>query len=368
MIRILFVISTLDRSGAEKQLSLLATRLPRDEFDVHVVALTRGGPYATVLKEQQVPLAILHKRWKFDPVALSKLRRLVADLKPDIVHTWLFTANAYGRLVAGRKPRPRLIISERCVDVWKSGWQRWVDRRQIARTARLIGNSQSVAEFYRNQGFPSERIAVIPNGVEIPELPPIDRGRLLGELDLPPEARIVGYVGRIARQKRLRDLVWALELVRHVNPNIYFLIVGDGPERADVRQFAHDTGCAPNIRFLGHRDDLNMVWRLMEVFWLASDFEGQSNSIMEAMAAGLPVVCSDIPPNRELIVDGETGYLVQVGDSVGFSQFAERLLADPELARRMGSAGRARMQAEFGIDRMVQTHIDVYRSVLVETA
>lgn len=105
----------------------------------------------------------------------------------------------------------------------------------------------------------------------------------------------------------------------------------------------------------------------MDLFWIASDFEGQSNSIMEAMAAGLPVIATDIPPNRELVVDGETGFLVRVGDRAGFQQFADRILADPELARRLGDAGRERMRQNFSIDKMVATHARLYREVLGRT-
>ena len=90
--------------------------------------------------------------------------------------------------------------------------------------------------------------------------------------------------------------------------------------------------CDHLVRFTGHRDDAARLIGLFDVFWLASDFEGMSNSIMEAMAAGVPVVASDIPPNRELVVDGQTGFLVKVGDSVGMAQFADRILADPALA------------------------------------
>jgi hypothetical protein len=199
VIKLLLVIPTLDRSGAEKQFALVATRLPRDEFDVHCIALTRGGPYEADLREHDIPLTILHKRFKFDPLALGRLRRLIEQLQPDILHTWLFAANAYGRMVAGQpsaahgSPRPKVVVSERCVDTWKSGWQRWLDRRQIERTTRLVANSRSVADFYRGQGFPDERIVVIPNGVEIPpeDEPPFDRGAALAVFEIPPDAAVI---------------------------------------------------------------------------------------------------------------------------------------------------------------------------------
>src|SRR5262245_34263124 len=117
-------------------MTLLATRLPRDEFEVHVVALTRGGPYADDLASAGVRLTLLGKRFKGDPIAFRKLKRLLRDEPPDVLHTWMFTANAYGRLAAGRRPPFPILVSERCVDVWKARWQLWLDRQLAPRTTR----------------------------------------------------------------------------------------------------------------------------------------------------------------------------------------------------------------------------------------
>ena len=367
--KLMLLVPTLDQSGAEKQLTLLACRLPRDEFDVHVVALTRGGTFADELVQHGVRLTVIGKRWKFDPMAMWRLRKLIKAEQPDIVHTWLFAANAYGRLMVGRRrsPRPKLIVSERCVDVWKAGWQLWLDQKLIERTDRLIGNSVAVAEFYKSIGYPADRISVIPNGIEVPEPTPFDRDTLLAELEIPRGAPVIGFVGRMAKQKRVDDLVFAMALVSILRPDAHLLLVGDGPERDNLMKFARDIDIDHHTRFTGHRADAAKLLRIMDLFWIASDFEGQSNSIMEAMAAGLPVIATDIPPNRELVVDGETGFLVRVGDRAGFQQFADRILADPELARRLGDAGRERMRQNFSIDKMVATHARLYREVLGRT-
>lgn len=367
MIRLTLLIPTLDRSGAEKQLTLLATGLPRDEFAVDVLALTRGGPYADILRACDIPLTILDKRHKLDLTAFRRLRTSLRQHPPDILHTWLFAANAYGRLAAGRQPTMRLVVSERCVDSWKAGWQLRLDRRLIARTDRLIGNSQSVADFYIAQGFPAERVSVIHNGLDLPGRPPSlaeRRAALLRELNLPDDARLVGFVGRLARQKRVSDLLWAIQLLRQADERSYLLLIGDGPERADLEQFAHDVECRAHVRFLGHRDDAADLMCLLDVFWLASDFEGLSNSLMEAMANGLPVVVSNIPPNRELITHGTEGYLVDTGDGVGFAQFTLRLFNDTGLRARLGAAGRDRIRDQFSVQRMIAAHATLYRQLL----
>lgn len=365
-LKVMLLVPTLDQSGAEKQLVLLACRLPRDEFDVHVVALTRGGPFADELAKQGVRLTVLGKRWKFDPVTLWRLRKLIQLEQPDILHTWLFAANAYGRLVVWRqmRSRPKIIVSERCVDVWKSGWQLWLDQKLIGRADRLIGNSRAVAEFYRSIGYPTDVVRVIHNGIAIPESPTLSRESLLADLEIPVGSPVIGFIGRMARQKRGEDVIFAMALVAILRPDAHLLMIGEGPERDKLMKFARDIGIDHLVRFTGHRADAAKFLSVMDVFWLASDFEGLSNSLMEAMAAGVPCIASDIPPNRELVVDGETGFVVRVGDRVGFQQFTDRLLADAELARRMGDAGRERMRREFSIASMVDAHAKLYREVV----
>ena len=365
-LKVMLLVPTLDQSGAEKQLVLLACRLPPDEFDVHVVALTRSGPLAKELADHGVRLTVLGKKWKFDPFTFWRLRKLIQSEQPDILHTWLFAANAYARLIVGRRMSHRLkiVVSERCVDVWKSGWQLWLDQKLIGRTDRLIGNSHAVAEFYRSIGYPDDIVRVIHNGISIPENFTTDREALLAELEIPVGSPVIGFIGRMARQKRGEDIVFAMALVAILRPDAHLLMIGEGPERDKLMKFARDIAIDNLVRFTGHRADAAKLLSVMDVFWLASDFEGLSNSLMEAMAAGVPCIASDIPPNRELVVDGETGFLVRVGDRVGFQQFTDRLLSDAELARRLGDAGRERMRREFSIDSMVDAHAKLYREVV----
>jgi len=364
--KILFLIPTLDRSGAEKQLTLLATGLPQDEFDARVVALTRGGPYEETLREQEIDVQILGKRWKFDPWALRRLKRILSDWRPDILHTWLFAANSYGRLAIGRPRDTKVIVSERCVDSWKSRWQLWFDRKLIPKTDLLVGNSQAVADFYSKLGVPEARLRVIHNGVDIPDPPKTSRQQILKELGIPENARVVGYVGRLAPQKRIRDLCWTVELISNLQPEIHFIIIGDGPERQALETFARETQNEDRIHFVGHQAEPARYFPAIEVFWLASNFEGLSNSVMEAMAAGLPVVASDIPPNRELVVPDETGYLVPVEDNVARAKYTNILLEDDDKRAACGAAGRERIRENFSVAGMVEAYAKLYRETLTK--
>ena len=360
-----FLIPTLDQSGAEKQLSLLACGLKQQTiWDLDVVALTRGGPFQQVLEANGVPVTILNKRGKIDPFCWRKLRAHLKSRQPDLLHTWMFTANAYGRLAAGRKPAFRTLVSERCVDSWKSHWQRQLDRRLIARTDRLLANSEPVAEFYRELGYPEKMISVIPNGVEVKPRDEALRKKLLAEWKLPVDARIVGYVGRLAPQKRVRDLIWAFQLFRQLTDNVYFVIAGDGPARDDLQEFAAQARCDHLIRFVGHRAEGAELMNAFDQFWLASDFEGMPNSLMEALAAGVPSIASDIPANRQLIAPGETGELFPVGDSLALAQLADRLLSDTARAAAMSERAVRQMSDEFSIPAMIDRHQALYEAVL----
>jgi glycosyltransferase involved in cell wall biosynthesis len=362
VIRVSLLIPTLDRSGAEKQLTLLACGLPRPEFDVEVIALDRGGPYAAVLNEANVPVTIIGKRGRVDPGALRRLKLHLRQQKPEILHTWLFAANAYGRAAVDHRTT-KVVVSERCVDSWKAGWQFGVDRLLASRTDCLVANSQSVAEFYEQRGVRTPMV-VIPNGIEPPPPTTGTRAELLRELNLPAGARLVCYVGRLAEQKRVDDLLWAAQLLRQADPRAYFLIVGDGPERARLEQHARNVEVSEHVRWLGHRDDAASILGLCDVFWLGSSFEGMSNSLLEAMSCGRPVVVTDIPSNRELVKHGEDGYLVKIGDGAGFAQFTVRLFSDAELSRKIGDAGRARVRRDFSVDAMIEAHVRLYRELL----
>lgn len=364
MIKLLHIIPTLDRSGAEKQLALLAAGLPREEFEVHVCALTRGGPYEADLRDAGVPVTVVGKVLKFDPVALGRLARLVRRLRPDVVHTWMFTANSYGRVAARWAGVPKLVASERNADRWKTWLHRQIDLRLARDTDCIVANSAGAAAFYRRLGIPAEKLHVIPNGVARTPRAAADPALLRHELGVPESAHMLGFVGRLAPQKRVKDLIWAADLLKVIRDDVYLLLVGDGPQRDRLEQFARDVRILDRVRFLGHRDDVPELLGAIDVLWLASDFEGMPNVVLEAMAAGVPVVATGIPGTNEVVVDGETGFLVPVGDRAAFARQTRKLLEDPQLAARMGEAGRRRAAEHFSIEAMIEAHARLYRELI----
>ena len=362
--RILQIIPTLDQAGAEKQMSLLARGLPPEEFDVHVCALTRGGPLAAGLAEAGIPVSVIGKRWRVDPWACWQLCRHVSRLRPHLIHTWMFAANAYGYAAAKAAGIQRLVTGQRCVDPWKGGGQLAVDRYISRHCCRVVANSPGVRDFYVHHGLPAEKVCVIPNGVGPAEPTGTTRGQLLRELGLPGDSRLVGLIGRLWPQKRVKDAIWAADVLKVIHDDVHLLVIGDGPHRDRLRRFRRQVEICDKVHFLGHRGDVPRLLPHLDVLWSTSGYEGQSNAVMEAMAAGVPIVATDIPGTRDLVLPERTGYLVPVGDRAGFARWTNKLLEDQELAGRLGAAGRERVQREFSVEKMVRRHAELYRELL----
>ena len=364
--RILQIIPTLDRSGAEKQMTLLARGLPRDEFDVHVCALTRGGPLVADLRRAEIATTVIGKRWKLDPQAYWQLKRRVARLRPDLIHTWLFAANAYGRAAGIACGVKCLVAGERCVDPWKGWTELAIDRYLGRRTARIVAVSPGVRDFYVRHGLPAEKIEVIPNGVPPPEPGPATRRQVLAGLGLPDGCRLVGIIGRLWPQKRIKDAIWAADLLKVIRDDVHLLIIGEGPHRDRLRKFRDQCLIRDRVHFLGHRDDVPRLMPHFDLLWSTSAYEGQSNSIMEAMAAGVPVVATDIPGTRDLVVHGQTGYLIPTGKPgrAALAKHTNAVLDNTELADRLGESARRRMLSEFSVEKMVTRYAELYREVL----
>ena len=197
--RILQIIPTLDRAGAEKQLCLLAAGLPRDEFDVHVCALTRGGPLAAELSAAGVPLVVIGKRWKLDPAAFWRLgprgsASARSDPRLDVRRQRLRIRGGTGLR------RENFIVGQRCVDPWKSRLQLAMDRTLARRCRAVVVNSEGVRDFYVRHGTPAGRVRVIPNGVAAPPEPATTRRQLLAELGCPSEAGWSGWSDACGRK------------------------------------------------------------------------------------------------------------------------------------------------------------------------
>ncbi|MFO0958828.1 MAG: glycosyltransferase [Isosphaeraceae bacterium] len=364
MLNVAQIIPTLDRSGAEKQMVMLAAGLPRDRFRVEVIALTRLGPLQADLEAAGIPVTLIGKRFKIDPAALSRLTRHLKARRFDVVQTWIFAANAYGRVAARRARVPVILTAEMAVDLWKGRSERIVDRSLARWTDRLIGNSRAVVDFYRDLGIPESKLLCIPSGIADEEPPDIDPAAIRAEFGWGPETTLLLFAGRLYPQKCVEDLIMALDVLQHIRPNLRALIVGDGPlrERLERRSRAF-TLLDRVVKFTGHRDDVPRLLAASDMLVLPSRYEGMPNVVLEAMRFRKPVIATAAPGTTEVVADGETGLLVPIGQPTELARAIRKLTDDPGQARRMGEAGRARVEAEFRAATMIDRFAALYEDL-----
>lgn len=363
--RIVWIIPTLDQGGAEKQLVMLANRLDPSEFDATLIVLTRAGPLQSQLDTQRTRLIVLGKPRKFDPWVLRRLAKELRHLRPDIVHTWIFAANAYGRVAAKWAGVPCILASERSTDPWKSSLHLAIDRILARITRGITTNSQGVVDFYSRRGIDRALFEVIPNGIE-PRDPrgEISREEALARLGIDPRRRLILSIGRLWPQKGYKDLIWSAEILRALRGDTSYAILGEGPERQRLEEYRDQVRAASEVYLVGHRSDASAILPHADLLWNGSLYEGQSNTILEAMQVGVPVLASDIPGNRELVRDGETGILFPVGDVDRLMRLSNQLLDDSELRERLVGGAQKYVLQEHDAQKMVDRHADYYRRMM----
>jgi len=374
MIKALQIIPTLDQSGAEKQMTLLATGLPRDEFESHVAVLTRTGPLASKLEAANIPYTLINKTTKIDLFAWFRLKHLIQQIKPDIVHTWLFAGNAYGRAAAFACKVPVVFAGERCVDPWKGRVHFIIDRSMARKTDAIITNSSGVVDFYAQNGISAERFVVIPNAVVMPmqasQEIPLTREQVFEELGLKPAKHIIAMVARLWPQKRIQEAIWAADMLKFAGEDFQFLIFGDGPQADELVRYRNSVCINDRVHFVGHRGDVSRFMPHFDILWCTSAYEGQSNSILEAMSFAVPVIASDIPGNRDLVMHDTTGFLTpEHGDdfhrrSRDLVKRTTQLFDNPVKRAELGAAAAQRIAEHFTLEQMIARHVELYRKML----
>ncbi len=361
MQRVLQIIPTLDWAGGERQACLLATRLPRDQFEVHVCALKGPGPLADELREGDIPVTVVDQRSNLCLQAFWQFKEHLRQLRPELIHAWTTAANPLTQAAGEWCGLRRWIISQRCEPARQGCLARAFARLLRPGWQRIVVNNGDTRDACLRHGLPPESLHVVPHGVVLPEPPVTTRRQFLDQLGLPEEARVVGLVGRLSPEKRLKDAIWALDLLKVIRDDVYLLVIGDGPLRDQLRRFRDKVLIHDKIHFLGPRNDLAQLLPHFDLLWSTASSGGQSNAILEAMAAGVAVVATDISGTRELVISGTTGYLVAVGDRAGLAKYTERLLNRPALAAQLAAAARSRVARQFSVQKMVDRYAELYR-------
>jgi glycosyltransferase involved in cell wall biosynthesis len=336
--------------------------MDRDPFALTVACLYGGdGPIANEIRALGIPVLDLGmaSKWRWD--AFWRLYHLLRRERPTILHTWLFHANIPGRVLGRLAGIPIVISGERTMGM-ESRWRYWLNRLTAPIADRVTCVSPQVADFVVNHiGIPQDKVVTIPNGIEVPDVERPAAGRQARiKLGLPTDQVMVGTVARLDPVKRLDVLLQALRWL----PDAYAVIIGDGPERARLMALSEGLGLTGRVRFPGQQGD---IWRwlaALDVFALSSDWEGMSNALLEAMAAGLPVVATEVGGTPDVVVNGATGLLVPPRDPTALAEAIVSLLNDADLRHRMGQTGRERVVQYFSAEQMVERTQALYEKLL----
>ena len=364
-IKILHVIATLDPAGAESQLTRLVLNLDPERFSSLVCCLTRGGPLEERLSRGGIPVHVLHKRGKLDLVALFRLARIVRQFAPHLVHTWMFTSNAYGRTAALLARSPIRVATELSVDEWKWGPYRLADRLLLPFTDAVIVNAEAVRRLYTMRWrVPESKMVLIRNGIDLSIFLPGDKRAARARFGLPQQALVIGGAGRLDPQKGFSILLEATSEVLGKHPEAVVAIAGEGPEHGPLREQIARLGLGDHARLLGHVQDMAGFMSAMDVFALPSLWEGLPHVVMEAMACERPVVAARVGGVEELVQDSATGIVVQPRSSKALAAALIRLLDESQVRLDMGRKGRAVAEREFDFKKMVRQTEELYLSLI----
>lgn len=342
--------------GAESQLYELAKALDAS-WNVTVYCLSSvDRPYGQRLRDAGVTVRVLESRGSFDPVRAKRLAGMLKDDGIELVHAFLFIASAYAYLATRLARGIPLISSARNCKLERNAARRAIMRMAFRSSDAVICNSRAMAEFAAaHYSAPPERVHVVYNGV--------DASHFAAGSDM-DNAMAIGTIGRLEAQKNLGMFIEAASRVLKASAGCRFNIVGEGSLRTELEEEVRRRGLGDAIAFRGTTSDVAGFLGGLGQFWLTSDWEGTPNVVLEAMAAGVPVLATDVGAVAELVDDGRTGFLIPAGDAGLLADRSMRLMEDRDLARRMCDRGREAALTRFSIERMVEDTQAVYSGVL----
>ena len=343
------------RAGVETTL-LVFYNAHQPNLELHEEAKRRGLNPAMVRCEGRVDLK-----------AIREIRRHIREHAIDIVHTHGYKADLYGYIAARREKKPVVATCHNWREVGSAlrVYNR-LDRMVLKRFDAIAAVSEAVSEKLRFAGVPAGRIRTVPNGIDVREFEDAALGG--AALDSSSKGPVIGVVARLDLQKGFEYLFQAVRGLSESYPGLKVLIVGEGPDRGAIEAMIHKLGLEDQVTLAGQRIDMPAVYAAMDIFVLPSLNEGLPMTVLEAMAAARAVIATRVGAIPKVVGDGHTGLLVEPGDVFGLRGAIFRLLANPDLRRRLGQQAQARVLENYTSDIMAQRYAELYQQVLAQPA
>ena len=361
--------------GPDKTILLSAERHDRARVDVVIAYVRDVRDHEFTIGDNARARGLtfyeIEERAKLDLRVLRALKEIVIRHDINIIHAHDYKSNLFAYLLKWLLPKRVAVMST--AHAWvmvglKGEIYRRLDLSLMRRFDHLIAVSHATKDEMVNAGVPCDLISVIHNGIDTDAWAPNQAfGSLRDELNLGQAFPVIGYVGRIMPEKDLQTWLRAAALVAKQYPQARFVLVGEGKDGVtlgQLKQLAAELGIADHTYFPGYRSDLLPIYAAFDLFVLTSRREGLPNSILEAMAMGLPVVTTDVAGAKELVVNGETGFVVpqQDGDRSAYAILS--IVGDDHRRLCMGRAGRQRVEREFSFSHRIRRIEDLYEQIL----
>lgn len=361
---ILYLSTSSGPGGAERVISNLAASLDSDRYRA-ILCLFRPGWIQERSESCGIRTYIIPTHGMMDWRWVLRFKRLLQEEKVDLIHAHEFDANVQGTFAAALTGVP-LVATVHGKNYFGEKLRRRLAYRWVSRHATMVAVSQNLKQFIVEQvGVSPDRIKVVHNGVDVvPRCDQADVDRCRKELGLPESDQIVGIVGNLYPVKGHQYLIEGIPAVLKACPNTTFIFAGRGQLEPELKAHVHRLGLDKRVHFLGLRQDIPRILAMLNVFVLPSLSEGLSMAILEAMIAGKPVVATQVGGNPELVLAGETGYLVPPQDSGALASSLTTLLLDREQAFQFGMNGKSRAEGPFSLRTMVQAHQSLYEECL----
>jgi len=371
-VKILQLITGLGQGGAEQVVFDLARGLDSSRYTISVCSiLDITGPqglYAARLRDAGVDVVSLGLTRKWQLRRAMALQGVIDDLQPEILHCHMFHANVLGRWIGHRAGVPHIVSTVHVAERRRRPWRFWLERKTDPFGTITVCVSHSVLQFQsKRTHIPRERFTVIPDGVDTarfagPSRPPAE---VRAELGIAADSKVIGSVGRLVAQKGYRYLVRAFARVVDELGDVELVIAGEGPEMSMLQRLARQSGCARRVHLLGRRTDVVDLLHAFDVFAMPSIYEGFGLVLVEAMAAGVPVVASAVDSLPEVL--GENGPGLPLGRTVppaDPSQLADALIdvvENPDSAQVQRALAHAR--EHYDVSTMVAGYAGLYDSL-----
>jgi len=356
--KVLHIIHSLRKGGAERVVLELSLGLMAKDYDVTVIGLVNTNEYS---EDRYDPINVhfllkaSEYHWPFCvPRLVQKLKKTVRYYDPDVIEVHSHTAMLIASLSNLNTPAvcvfhgygsiswPQTFKEKVCQRVYQSAF------RRLGANGVVVSPSMAV-EAARFFSCPGKNFTKIINGINVPNFKNSE-SRL-------PKAPLICMVGTLSKNKKVQDGLKAFSILRRKMPSVKLVLIGDGPFRNVLERLARELGISESVSFLGVKNDISSLLQRMCLLWHLSESEGCPLSVVEAMAAGLPVVASDVRGNRDVVIDHSSGFLVPLGDLDAIIQRTEQVLTDSTLYNRLSYEGRKIAEQRFELGDMINGHI-----------